>query len=300
MNQLAVTLNTGAKMPIIGLGTFLSEPGKVTHAVKTALKVGYRHIDCAYYYKNEKEVGQGIQEGLKENGLKRENIFVTSKLWNTFHRPELVAKGLEHSLKDLQLNYVDLYLVHWPFSQKPGSEGFGKDIEDIPYIDTWREMEKLYKSGKAKAIGVSNCNVDMLKDLLAKAEIKPVVNQIENNPYLPQPRLVKYCQDNNIQITAYCPLGRATNPNLLDDPIINEIAKKNNMTPAQVVLSWNAQRNIIVIPKSITPSRIEENFKMTKLSKEDFEKINGITIRQRGVNHKPLHALNIFPDMGDF
>ncbi|ORX84109.1 Aldo/keto reductase [Anaeromyces robustus] len=296
MNERTVTLNTGAKMPIIGLGTFLSEPQKVYEAVKKALKVGYKHIDCAYYYKNEKEVGKGLQECFKE-GIKREDIFITSKLWNAFHRSELVAKGLEKTLEDLQLDYVDLYLIHWPFSQKPGSEKFGENLEEVPILDTWKEMEKLYKSGKAKAIGVSNFNINLLKDFIEKAEIKPAVNQVELHPYLPQQKLVDFCHANNIQVTAYCPLGRASNPKDLDDPIINEIAKKNNMTPAQVALSWNVQRNVIVIPKSVTPSRIEENFQIKELNKEDIDKINSITIRSRGVDH--LKHLNLFPDYAD-
>jgi len=161
-------------------------------------------------------------------------------------------------------------------------------------------MEKLYKAGKAKNIGVSNCNIEILKDLLAKAEIKPAMNQVELHPYLPQHKLVKYCQDNGIQLTAYCPLGRKTNPNVLNDPVINEIAKKNNMSPAQVVLSWNCQRNVIVIPKSVTPSRIEENFNLKELSKEDFDKINAITVRQRSIDNEHLHKMKIFTDYGDF
>ncbi|KAG4103685.1 alcohol dehydrogenase [Neocallimastix lanati (nom. inval.)] len=300
MNCKTVTLNTGAKMPVIGLGTFLSESGKIVSSVKTALKIGYRHIDCALYYLNEKEVGDGIKESLKENIVKREDIFVTSKLWNNYHRPEMVHKAIEQTLNDLQLDYLDLFLIHWPIAQKPDHPEFGEEMEDIPIIDTWREMEKLYKSGKAKAIGVSNFNIDLLNDLLAKAEIKPAVNQIESHPYLPQHKLVKFCQDNNIQVTAYCPLGRGSDTNVLIDPIINEVAKKNNMTPAQVALSWNAQRNVIVIPKSVTPSRIEENFQIKELPQEDVDKINSITHRVRSVDGELLKKLKIFTDFGDF
>jgi len=295
-----LSLNNGKKMPIIGLGTYRSDPNEVKAAVKTALKAGYRHIDCAYMYKNEKEVGQGIKEAIQEGIVKREDIFVTTKLWNTFHRPELVAKGIEESLNNLGLDYVDLYLIHWPTAQDPNGPLFDGPIEDVPIIDTWRKMEELYKAGKAKSIGVSNFNIEKLQDLLNKAEVKPVMNQVENHPYLPQHKLVKFCHDNDIQVTAYCPLGPRTNPKVLVDPIIKEVAEKNHLTPAQVVLSWNAQRNVVVIPKSVTPSRIEENFHIAELNQEDIEKINGITYRYRCVYPPRFKVLNIFNDLGDF
>lgn len=294
MNSKTVTLNTGAKIPVIGLGTFLSTKESVVHAIE----VGYKHVDGALYYDNEKQIGEGLQECFKK-GVKREDIFVTSKLWNTYHRPELVAEALETSLKDLQLDYVDLYLMHWPFAQKPGTKEFDENIEDTPLLDTWKEIEKLYKAGKAKAIGVSNFNIDTLQEFIDKAEIKPAVNQVELHPYLPQQKLVDFCHANNIQVTAYCPLGINTKPKIFEDPIINEVAKKNNMTPSQVILSWNVQRNVIVIPKSVTPSRIEENFQIKELSKEDFDKINNITTRNRGVDPPQLKHLNLFPDYAD-
>ncbi|ORX84110.1 Aldo/keto reductase [Anaeromyces robustus] len=298
MNSKTVTLNTGAKIPVIGLGTFLSTKESVVHAIE----VGYKHVDGALYYDNEKQIGEGLQECFKK-GVKREDIFVTSKLWNTYHRPELVAEALETSLKDLQLDYVDLYLMHWPFAQKPGTKEFDENIEDTPLLDTWKEIEKLYKAGKAKAIGVSNFNIDTLQEFIDKAEIKPAVNQVELHPYLPQQKLVDFCHANNIQVTAYCPLGINTKPKIFEDPIINEVAKKNNMTPSQVILSWNVQRNVIVIPKSVTPSRIEENFQIKELSKEDFDKINSITIRCRtidaGIKDKNGNTIKLFPSYND-
>lgn len=294
-----LTLNNGKKMPIFGLGTWQSGPGEVGNAIKEAIKAGYRHIDGALIYGNEKEIGVSLQEIFKSGEVKREDLFLTSKLWNNFHRPELVLESFNQTLKDLQVEYVDLYMMHWPVAQAPLEEQYNAVFENIPIIDTWREMEKIYKSGKAKAIGVCNFPIHLLEDLISKAEIIPAVNQVELHPYLPQQKLVDFCHQHNIQVTAYSPLGTRTNPSVLNDSVITEVAKKYNKSPAQVVLSWNVQRGVIVIPKSTHKARLLENMSFFTLAQEDMDKINKITTRARACYPERFKVLNIFTDFAD-
>jgi len=275
------TLANGIKMPAVGLGTWRAEPGVVEKAVQEALKIGYKHIDGAYVYENEKEVGKALHEAFTTGGIKREDIFITSKLWNTRHTPKDVKPAFEKTISDLQLDYLDLYLMHWPISTDPNGPDFTTTINPILIIDTWRAMEELYESGKVKAIGVSNFTIPLLEDLLKEAKIKPMVNQIELNPYLPQPKLVEFCQQHQIHVTAYCPLGSGCEPSVLKDPIIGEIAKKHGKTPAQVALSWNVQRGVTVIPKSVRNERIVENGQLFTLDNDDIAKIATIKTRLR-------------------
>ncbi|KAI8061873.1 NADP-dependent oxidoreductase domain-containing protein [Gilbertella persicaria] len=277
-----VKLNSGYDFPLIGFGTFGGHdaPEKVYEATKCALEKGYRHFDTAYCYGTEAVVGKAINE----SGIPREEIFITTKLWQNFHEPEHVGPVFERSLKNLGLDYVDLYLIHWPFPWK--FQGYDlKELKpssliDVPIIDTWRAMEKLVKEGKARSIGVSNFTIPMLEELLSKCEIPPAVNQVEIHPKLPQEELLAYCNSKNIVLTAYSPLGnpgyRDNELKTVEEPIVIDIAKKYNKSPQQVLLSWGVNRGFAVIPKSVTPSRIEANLEFFKMEEKEIEAITAL------------------------
>lgn len=260
-------LNSGNKMPLIGFGTFTLTNSECKEAVKKAIEVGYRHIDTAEIYDNEKEVGLGIKRGMQNVGISREDIFVTSKVWKDNLQYEDVINACQQSLRDLKLDYLDLYLIHWPNKKFP----MGK---------TFAALSQLQKEGKIKDIGVSNFTIKHLKKAQQKSDIDIAVNQIEYHPYLNQNKLLNFCQDNGIRVTAFSPLGDAK---LLNEDIIKKLAKKINKSPAQLILKWLIEKDIIVIPRSTSKSHMEENLDLFNwsLPSEIFEKIEHINIFER-------------------
>ncbi|XP_038211970.1 aldo-keto reductase family 1 member B1-like [Zerene cesonia] len=293
---LSVKFNNGLSCPILGLGTWKSKPGEVYDAVSSAIDVGYRHIDCAYLYGNEREVGQAIQDKIRSGVVKRENLFITSKLWNTYHRPDLVEPAIRVSLSSLGLQYLDLYLIHWPMAYKEGDDPFPSDANgkviysDVDYTDTWKAMENLVEQGLTRSIGLSNFNSKQIDRVLQIAKIKPVTNQVECHPYLSQRKLLEFCQERRIILTAYSPLGspdrpwaKPGDPTLLDDPKVKLVAEKLKKTPAQILIRYAIDCGIIVIPKSVNKTRIADNFNVWdfKLSKEDIDVISSLDCNGR-------------------
>ncbi|AOC92037.1 aldo/keto reductase [Bacillus amyloliquefaciens] len=260
--QTKATLHNGVKMPWFGIGVFKVEEGaELVNAVKTALVHGYRSVDTAAIYGNEEGVGEGIRQGLQEAGLKREDIFVTSKVWNADLGYEETLKAFDTSLEKLGLDYLDLYLIHWPVEGK--------------YIDAWRALETLYRNGRIKAIGVSNFQIHHLKHLMKETEIKPMINQVEYHPRLTQKELQAFCAEQGIQLEAWSPLMQGQ---LLDHPVLQEIAQKYGKSAAQVILRWDLQNGVITIPKSTKKHRIEENANVFdfELSAEDMKRVDDL------------------------
>tara|TARA_R110002126_G_scaffold290763_1_gene448541 strand:+ start:7925 stop:8863 length:939 start_codon:yes stop_codon:yes gene_type:complete len=285
------------EMPILGLGTFRSEPNEVYNAVLSAIKIGYRHIDCAAAYGNEKEVGNAIAEAIKQGLVTREDLWVTSKLWNASHGEENVIPALHQTLEDLQLEYLDLYLIHWPVALKKRTEMPEKasdfiPLSEVPLTNTWKGMEAVLEQGLAKHIGVSNFNENQLKEIIASAVHQPEMNQVEMHPFLQQEVLQSFCVQNDILLTAYAPLGSLVDDNstlrLLENDTIKNIAKARHMSPAQVALAYTIQRGIAVIPKSINEARLLQNLETLNhtLTEEDMALLKDLDKGHRFIDGK--------------
>ena len=287
MTRIPLKHGTG-RIPALGFGTLIPEPALTITATKDALEAGFRHFDCAERYGNEREVGQALQEGLASGGIAREDIFVTTKLWNSNHRPERVAPAFQGSLDRLGLKVLDLYLIHTPFAFQPGDNQDPRDQDGnvlydqgVTLLDTWKALESLVDQGKCGAIGLSDITLAGLKPLYESARIKPAVVQVESHPYLPETELLEFCNQKGIVLLAFAPLGHGLRPGLLEDPVISSVSARVGKTPAQVLLAWAVQRGTAVLTTPRSAARAKENFDISALPEDAFNEITRIQTRQR-------------------
>jgi alcohol dehydrogenase (NADP+) len=284
-----IPLNHGAgQIPALGFGTLIPDAAVTISATTAALEAGFRHFDCAERYRNEREVGEALQAGITAGGIAREDLFVTTKLWNTNHRPERVEPAFEASLDRLRLNYLDLYLIHTPFAFQPGEEQDPRDQNgnvvydrEVTLLDTWRAMESLVDRGRCRAIGLSDVSLDALLAIYESARIKPAVVQVESHPYLPETELLEFCREKGIVLLAFAPLGHGMRPGPLEDPVILATAARLGKSPAQVLLAWAVQRGTALLTTPRSADRARENFNISALPEDAFDEINRIQIRQR-------------------
>lgn len=286
--RIPLTHGSGA-IPALGFGTLIPDPVATKDATRTALETGFRHLDCSERYRNEQAVGDAMQEVFKAGTIRRKDVFVTTKLWNNNHRPERVKSAFEASRQRLQLDDVDCYLIHTPFAFQPGDEQDPRDARGqviydrgVTLAETWQALERLVDEGRCKAIGLSNVNLEKLREIVEAARIKPAVVEIESHPYLPEWDLLDYCRQQGIVLLAFAALGHGMEPRLLDDPVITAIARRLRKTPAQVVLAWAVQRATALLTTSVTPSRIQENFDLSTLPEDAMQEIrDGIATKIR-------------------
>jgi diketogulonate reductase-like aldo/keto reductase len=290
LSQTRIPLNSGTgSLPAVGFGTLIPDPIAARKAIRIALDAGFRHFDCAERYGNEELVGDAFQEAIGGGKIVRDDLFVTTKLWNNNHRPERVGPALEGSLRRLRVDHVDSYLIHTPFAFQPGDEQHPRDelyqtIYDpgVTLVETWHALERLVDEGKCRAIGLSDITLVKLREVVAAARIKPAIVQVESHPYLPEWELLDFCREQGIVLLAFAPLGHGMEPRVLEDPVITAIAQRVGKTAAQVALAWAVQRGTAFLTTSVTPQRIEENFGISPLPDAAMQEIrNGISTNIR-------------------
>ena len=292
-----LTFKNNDKMPALGLGTWKSAKGEVYEVVRKAIEIGYRHFDCASFYGNEAEIGNAISDAINQGAVKREDLWITSKLWNNRHRKEEIQPAIEATLKDLTLDYLDLYLIHWPvvlqydvsYAQK-GSDLIS--LSDVSSTQTWQGLIDLKAKGLTKHIGVSNFSIKKINQITEETGVMPEVVQVESHPFLQQKDLLHFANEKGIFLTGYCPLGSADRPavriledepKLFQQPIILAIAQEKNIAPAQVMLAWAVNRGTSVIPKSVNPERLKQNLESAdiELSAQEMEQMSSLDLHYR-------------------